>query len=330
MSIADETGALRATSTARVSASVADPPPADLTLEQGRLRLPQKIHAVAIAVVPLIGTVAAIVMAFTVGVSALDMILLAVMYIITMMGISVGYHRLFSHRSFKAATPVRVALAIAGSMAAQGSVVYWVSNHRRHHQYTDVPGDIHSPYVRDEDRLGFLEGFWHSHMGWTFEHKMTNALMFAKDLYRDPVIARVNRLYFLWVFLGLAIPAAIGGALTQSWTGALGGFLWGGLVRMFLCYHFTNGIDSVTHIFGRQQYETGDHSTNNAVWAMPTMGEGWHNNHHAFPSSAVFGLEWWQLDPGAWLLAGLRRLGLVWDVQTPTEAQLAARRRSTT
>ncbi len=297
-----------------------------ITVEQGFLRTPQKIHAMAIAVIPAIGVIAALWLAFTNGVTVTDMVLLAVFYSITMLGISVGYHRLFSHRSFKANNIVRVALGIAGSMAAQGSIVYWVSNHRRHHQYTDKEGDIHSPYVNDEGEMGFAEGFWHSHMGWTFEHKMTNALKFAKDIYRDPVIARVNRMYYVWIFLGLAVPALIGGLVAQSWYGALTGFLWGGLVRMFLCYHFTNGIDSITHIYGNRPFESGDHSTNNVWWALPTMGEGWHNNHHAFPSSAFFGLEKWQLDPGAWMLRGLEKIGWVWDLQKPTDAMIEAKR----
>lgn len=309
---------------AALSAAVPD----DITVEQGPLRTPQKIHALAIVIIPLGGVIAAIALAATNGVTAVDFGLLIVMYSITMLGISVGYHRLFSHRSFKAITPVRAALGIAGSLAAQGSPVYWVSNHRRHHQYTDKPGDIHSPYYKDVEQMGIVQGFWHSHMGWTFGHKMTNALLFAKDLYRDPAIMRVNRLYYLWVFLGLAIPFVIGGALTQTWIGAISGFLWGGLVRIFLCYHFTNGIDSVTHIFGRQVFKTGDYSTNNVWWAMPTMGEGWHNNHHAFPSSAIFGLKWWQIDLGAWLVRGLEKLGWVWNVNVPTPAMIAAHPRA--
>ncbi len=302
--------------------------PDDITVNHAGFRLAQKVHAIALAVVPTIGTAVALWMAFTVGVSTLDLVMLGVFYVFSILGISVGYHRLFSHRAFKANRAVRVILAIAGATAAQGSVVYWVSNHRRHHQYTDKPGDVHSPYVRDPaEEMGFWRGFWHSHMGWTFDHRMTNALKFAKDLYRDPAIARVNRLYFLWVALGLIVPAAIGGLATMSWMGAFTGFLWGGLVRLFLCYHFVNGIDSITHLFGTRPLESGDHSRNNAWWALPTLGEGWHNNHHAFPSSAIFGLEWWQLDPGAWAIRGMEKLGWVWDVHQPTPQMVAAKRR---
>jgi stearoyl-CoA desaturase (delta-9 desaturase) len=157
---------------------------------------------------------------------------------------------------------------------------------------------------------------------------MTNALMYAKDLYRDKTISKVNRLYYVWVFGGLIVPAVIGGLATMSWWGAFTAFLWGGMVRMFLCYHFTNGIDSVTHLFGSSPFPSDDHSRNNSLWAMPTMGEGWHNNHHTFPSSAIFGLEWWQLDPGAWLLYGLQKVGLVWDIQRPSSKMIAEKRQS--
>ena len=289
-----------------------------ITVEQGSLRAFQKVHAVAIVVLPALGLAAAAAAGWRIGISRLDLALFVGMFVVTMMGISVGYHRHFTHRSFRANKPVRVLLAIAGSVAAQGSLSYWVSNHRRHHHYADHPGDIHSPYYAEDRPIGFLRGFWHSHMGWTFNHQMTNPLIFGRDLYRDRTIARVNQLYLLWVFLGLAIPAALGGLLSGSWIGAGTGFLWGGLARMFFCYHFTNAIDSVTHIFGRQSFRTQDHSTNVPWMVLPTMGEGWHNNHHAFPSSAIFGFRWWQVDPGAWLIRALAKLGWAWDVQLPS------------
>ena len=303
-------------------------PHEEVTVEHQEFRLIQKVHAALIVVVPTIGTVLALYLAWQYGVTAVDMVMLFVGYAFTMLGITLGYHRLFSHRSFKAKTWFRVMLAIAGSTAAQGSVVYWVSNHRRHHQYTDLPGDLHSPYVRDEGEMDIVTGFWHSHMGWTFGHRMTNALMFAKDIYRDDAISRANRLYYVWVFGGLIVPALIGGLVSGTLYGAFTGFLWGGLVRVFLAYHFVNGIDSVTHIFGNQPFKSDDHSVNNAVWAVPTLGEGWHNNHHAFPSSAVFGLEWYQVDPGAWVLKALRAFGQVWDIQVPTAEMIAAKRRT--
>jgi stearoyl-CoA desaturase (delta-9 desaturase) len=301
--------------------------PANLTVGQGRFRRAQRIHAVAIAVIPALALLPTAWFAMTYGVSALDLALFAGMYVATILGIGMGYHRLFTHRSFKAIQPVRVALAICGSMAAQGSVVYWVSNHRRHHQYTDLPGDLHSPVIDGTDRLGRWAGFWHSHMGWTFGHALTNPLLFAKDLYHDPAISRINRLYLVWVGLGLALPAALGGLLTGTWTGAVGGLLWGGFVRLFVSYHVSNGIDSVTHMFGTQPFETRDESRNNPLWVLPTLGEGWHNNHHAFPTSASFGLRWWQVDPAWWLIRGLERVGWAWDVKRVSPEMVAEKSR---
>lgn len=297
-----------------------------VVMEQGSLRTPQFIHALAIALLPLVGVAVAVPVTLRAGVSAIDLSLFFGMFVLTILGITVGYHRLFSHRSFEAILPVRVLLGVLGSMAAQGSISYWVSNHRRHHHYADRPGDIHSPYVSGDERIGGLEGFWHAHMGWTFQHQLTNPLVFAKDLYRDRAVATVNRLYLSWVLLGLAIPFAVGGLLTRSWTGALTGLLWGGLVRMFATYHAVNGIDSVTHIFGTRPFETEDESTNNVWMVLPTMGEGWHNNHHAFPSSALFGLRWWQIDPGGLLIRAFEKLGWVRNVQVVSPRAVAEKR----
>jgi stearoyl-CoA desaturase (delta-9 desaturase) len=300
--------------------------PENVTVDGEILKTPQKIHAVAIVLLPTLGLLAAIALAFRYGITAVDLALFAGMSVLTQVGISVGYHRHFSHRAFQATQPVRVLLAVLGSAAAQGSLVYWVSNHRRHHQYTDRPGDLHSPYIEGERPLGKLEGFWHSHMGWTFDHEITNTVVFAKDIYRDRVISRVNGLYLLWVLLGLLIPLVLGGVMTGTALGALTGFLWGGLARVFAIYHVTNSIDSITHIFGSRPFETGDYSTNNAWLALPTLGESWHNNHHAFPYSAIFSLRWWQLDLGSLLIRGLRRVGWAWDVRVPTPAMVEAKR----
>jgi stearoyl-CoA desaturase (delta-9 desaturase) len=305
-----------------------DPADSGITVEQGALRGPQFFHALAIAVLPVAAVALAVPVSMIHGVSAVDLGLLVLMFVVTILGISVGYHRLFSHRSFEATTAVRVLLGVCGSMAAQGSISYWVSNHRRHHHYADKPGDIHSPYFEGPRKLGKLEGFWHAHMGWTFAHQLTNPMVFARDLYQDRVIARVNQLYLYWVLLGLAIPFALGGLVTGSFTGAATGLLWGGLIRLFLTYHFVNGIDSVTHIFGSRPYETRDESTNNVWWVLPTMGEGWHNNHHAFPGSAMFGLHWWQVDPGGLLIRALEKVGWVWSVQAPSPEAVAERARS--
>jgi stearoyl-CoA desaturase (delta-9 desaturase) len=299
-----------------------------ITMEQGKLRTPQFLHAVAIAALPMVSVGLAIAVYLRFGISLLDIGLLLGMFFATILGITAGYHRLFSHRSFEAARPVRVLLGILGSMAAQGSISYWVSNHRRHHHYADRPGDIHSPYFDGPRKLGKVQGFWHSHMGWTFSHQLTNPLVFAKDLYQDATIASVNQFYLTWVLLGLFIPFAIGGLWTGSWFGALTGLLWGGFVRLFLSYHFVNAIDSVTHIFGTRPFGNRDASTNNVWMVVPTLGEGWHNNHHAFPGSAMFSFHWWQIDPGGIVIRALEKVGLVWNVQVPDAKAVAERVRA--
>jgi stearoyl-CoA desaturase (delta-9 desaturase) len=299
-----------------------------ITMEQGKLRTPQFLHALAIAALPFVSVGLAFFVALRFGVSLLDLGLLLGMFVATILGISAGYHRLFSHRSFEAAKPIRIVLGVLGSMAAQGSISYWVSNHRRHHHYADRPGDIHSPYYDGRRKLGKLEGFWHAHMGWTFAHQLTNPMTFARDLYQDRAIAWVNQLYLSWVLLGLLIPFVVGVIWTGSWFGGFTAFLWGGLVRLFLSYHFVNGIDSVTHIFGSRPFENRDESTNNVWMVLPTLGEGWHNNHHAFPGSAMFGLHWWQIDIGGIFIRALEKIGWVWNVQVPTPNAIAERVRT--
>ncbi|NEO43445.1 MAG: acyl-CoA desaturase [Moorea sp. SIO4A3] len=296
-----------------------------ITIKSDRLKIPLLVHALAIALIPLLGSIVAIVMAFKLGVGLVEVGLLVTMYTLTMLGITVGFHRHFSHCSFQAGTAVRVILAILGSMAAQGPLIYWVSNHRRHHQYSDLPGDIHSPYFKQDERLSGLRGLWYSHMGWTFSHGITNTALFAKDLLREPTISKINQLYYLWVLLGLAIPTLLGGLLTGTWMGLISGFLWGGCVRLFLIYHVTNSINSITHLYGSRPFDTREQSTNNIWLAIPTGGEAWHNNHHAFPNSAIFGLKWWQIDLGAWGIRFLEKVGLVSQVKMPKVEMINAK-----
>ena len=252
--------------------------------------------------------------------------LLVSLYILTLVGISVGFHRLFSHSTFQAHVAVKILLAILGSMACQGPLIYWVSNHRRHHQYSDKPGDPHSPYYIEEEAIDPILGLWHAQVGWTFTHEITNTFLFAKDLLRDSVISKVNQLYYFWVLLGLVIPTVLGGILTGTSMGLLSGFLWGGCIRLFLSYHFTNSINSITHLYGKRPFDTKEQSTNNICLAIPTIGEAWHNNHHAFPNSAKFGLQWWQVDLGYWVIRTLEVFGLAWDVKAPTAGMIEAKK----
>jgi stearoyl-CoA desaturase (delta-9 desaturase) len=245
-----------------------------------------------------------------------DLIVLAVTYLLTGIGVTVGFHRLLTHRSFKTSPAMRGTLAALGSAAVEGPVIEWVANHRKHHQFSDQPGDPHSPHVEHGTGWrGALAGLFHAHVGWIFKGEgLASEERYAKDLLSDPVVRFIDRTFLLWVLAGLAFPFALGLALSGSLAGGLTGLLWGGAVRLFLLHHATFSINSLCHFFGRRRFPTGDESRNLSWLALPTLGEAWHNNHHAFPTSARHGLRWWQLDPSAWLISSMERGGLVWDV----------------
>jgi stearoyl-CoA desaturase (delta-9 desaturase) len=245
-----------------------------------------------------------------------DLVVLALTYLLTGLGVTVGFHRLLTHRSFKTSSPMRALLAALGSAAIEGPVIEWVANHRKHHRFSDQAGDPHSPHVdHGSGWRGALGGLFHAHVGWIFKgDALASEARYAKDLLGDPVVRFIDRTFVLWVLAGLAFPFGLGVALTGSIAGGLTGLLWGGAVRMFLVHHATFSINSLCHFFGRRRFTTGDESRNLLWLSLPTLGEAWHNNHHAFPTSARHGLRWWQLDPSAWLIAGMERTGLAWDV----------------
>jgi stearoyl-CoA desaturase (delta-9 desaturase) len=245
-----------------------------------------------------------------------DLAVLATTYVLTGAGITVGFHRLFTHRSFKTTRAMRAVLAVLGSMAVQGSVVEWVATHRKHHDFSDEPGDPHSPHAEQAAGWrGALRGLVHAHVGWMFRGKdMANPRRYARDLLADRDLEFISRTFPLWVAAGLALPFGLGVALTGSIVGGLTGLLWGGLVRIFLLHHATFSINSLCHFFGRRTFATADESRNLAWLAPVTFGEAWHNNHHAFPTSARHGLGPHQVDPGAWLITALERCHLAWDV----------------
>jgi stearoyl-CoA desaturase (Delta-9 desaturase) len=245
-----------------------------------------------------------------------DVAVLALVYMLTALGVTVGFHRLLTHRSFKTSAPLRGLLAALGSAAVQGPVIEWVANHRKHHRFSDQPGDPHSPHVGHAGGWrGALAGLYHAHVGWILEgDALADRERYARDLLADPVVSFVDRTFLVWVLAGLALPFALGVALSGTVVGGLSALLWGGAVRMFLLHHATFSINSLCHFFGRRRFATGDESRNLQWLALPTLGEAWHNNHHAFPTSARHGLRWWQLDPSAWLIAALAKLGLAWDV----------------
>jgi stearoyl-CoA desaturase (delta-9 desaturase) len=245
-----------------------------------------------------------------------DLVNLAVSYVVIGCGITVGFHRLFTHRSFKTGRPIRMMFAILGSAAAEGPVVDWVATHRKHHRYSDIEGDPHSPHVgHGSGWRGALAGFFHAHIGWVFsDMEVADEEIYAKDLLADPWIKFVDRTFVLWVVAGLGFSFGLGVALTGSVTGGLLGLLWGGAARIFFLHHSTFSINSVCHFFGRKDFDTHDESRNVPWLAIPTWGEAWHNNHHAFPTSYRHGLSRWQIDPSAAMIRVLELTGLAWDV----------------
>jgi len=245
-----------------------------------------------------------------------DLLILAVTYVGIGTGVTVGFHRLLTHRSFKTYSPIRAAFAALGSAAAEGPVIDWVATHRKHHQYSDIEGDPHSPHVGHGSGFsGAFRGLVHAHIGWVFsDMEVADERRYAKDLLADPWVRFVDRTFVLWVVLGLAFAFGLGVALTGTVAGGLIGLLWGGAARIFFCHHATFSINSVCHFFGRRDFQTSDESRNVPWLAIATWGESWHNNHHAFPSSYRHGLRRWQIDPAAGIIRLMERLGLAWDV----------------
>ena len=289
----------------------------------------QRLSILLIVTLPLVGVGAALWYGWGRGVSAVDVGLLVGFYAFTGLGITVGFHRLLTHQSFRVPQWVRVLFAVAGSMAIQGAVIDWVATHRRHHAYSDRPGDPHSPHVDFEDGFrGLLKGLWFSHTGWLFSPETTVQEAWAPDLLKDRAIVRVNRA-FPWLLLAtFALPAVLGGLLTMSFAGALTGFLWGGLVRIFLLHHVTWSINSICHVFGTRPWAAHDESRNNPVMALLGFGEGWHNGHHAFPASARHGLRWWEFDISWVVIRTMQVLRLARDIKLPTTTQLERRTRT--
>jgi stearoyl-CoA desaturase (delta-9 desaturase) len=257
-----------------------------------------------------------------------DLIVFAIMYVATGLGITVGFHRLFTHRAFKTTRGVRFLLAALGSAAIEGPVIAWVADHRKHHAFSDQPGDPHSPHVDHGHGItGALRGLAHAHVGWLFIHTHRGLKSrYAPDLIKDPVVAYVNRTFVWWVAAGLVVPFALGALIGGSWSAGLTGLLWGGLVRILVLHHVTYSINSLCHFFGKRHFETDDESRNLA-WLVPlSFGEAWHNGHHAFPTSARHGLGRRQWDPSAMVISGLEKAGLAWDVVRISPDRLDAKR----
>ncbi len=287
----------------------------------------EKIATMAAVTLPFAALGVSIYLLWGVAFSWVYLALLVGMYVLTAIGITIGYHRLFTHRAFAAPKPVVAVLAILGSMAAEGSVLDWVAYHRRHHQHSDSADDPHSPHLHGEGAWAVFKGFWHAHMGWFFSQNPKGLDRYVGDLKTDPVIRFVSKTFFLWVAVGLLIPAVIGGLVTQSWMGVLLGMLWGGGVRLFLVHHVTWSINSVCHLWGSRPFKSQDESRNNAVFGILGLGEGWHNNHHAFPTSARHGLRWWEIDVSYWLIVAMSWVGLARQIRVPSAERMAEKRR---
>ncbi len=284
-----------------------------LVIENTRMHI---ILAVVLAVVPLALVIYAGVLAWQKSLHWQDLVVLAVCYVPVGLGVTVGWHRLFTHRSFKTGPVLRGILGALGSASVEGPMTHWVAVHRKHHAFADEAGDPHSPHVDHEGGvLGSLRGLVHAHIGWLFLHTQRPTMQrYAPDLVDDPVASFVTRWTLLWIAIGLLVPFGLGLALTGSVAGGLTGLLWGGAVRIFLLHHVTYSINSLCHVFGRRRFATDDESRNLAWLAPLSFGEAWHNNHHAFPTSAAHGLGGRELDLSALVIGGFERLGWAWDV----------------
>jgi len=251
-------------------------------------------------------------------VTGIDIFVFFLMYFLTAIGITIGYHRYFTHRAFKCKPWFQVLLAILGGMAGQGTLLDWVATHRHHHQQTDQIGDPHSPNTNlTSPTMSKFRAFWHAHLGWILQNVPQSYNQYAFDWLNNPLTFKLSRWYLLWQALGLLLPGIITGLWTQSVNGLFMGILWGGFVRMCVVQHLTYSINSFCHMMGKRTYNTPDLSRNNWVFGLFSFGEGWHNNHHAFPTSVRQGFTWWQIDISYYIIIFLSKLGIVWDIKLP-------------
>jgi stearoyl-CoA desaturase (Delta-9 desaturase) len=289
----------------------------------GRRPRGEQLLVYVFVVLPMLALAAAVPMAWGWGLSWLDLGLAFGFYLLSGFGVTVGLHRYFTHRAFTANRRLRIGLAIAGSTALQGDVITWVADHRRHHAYSDKVGDPHSPWLFGTTPAAVAKGFWHAHVGWLFVRDRTNPARFTPDLLADRDIVRISRLFPLWTAASLLAPAVIGGLVTLSWWGAVTAFVWAGLVRAAVLHHITWSVNSICHMVGAQPFVTRDRARN--VWplAIASLGESWHNLHHADPTCARHGVRRGQVDPSARVIWLFEKFGWARDVRWPTPARLA-------
>ncbi|MET7419547.1 acyl-CoA desaturase [Dactylosporangium sp. NPDC005555] len=290
--------------------------------------LPAQVAVYAFVIVPFLALVTAVPFAWGWGLTWLDVALAAAFYTVTCLGATVGFHRYFTHGAFKARRWLRIALAVTGSMAVQGPILHWVADHRRHHAFADKEGDPHSPWLFGTGPAALVRGFWHAHLGWVLDRDLTNQQRFIPDLLADRDIRLVHRLFGPLTVVTLALPAVIGGLVTWSLWGAVTAFFWAGLVRVTALHHVTWSVNSVCHMIGERPFAARDRSANFWPLAILSMGESWHNLHHADPTSARHGVLRGQIDISAALIRLFEKAGWAWDVRWPTPSRLARLQRA--
>ncbi|MFF1611014.1 acyl-CoA desaturase [Amycolatopsis sp. NPDC058278] len=298
--------------------------PAPKPVLDGKQTIPELITIRTFLLVPFLALAVAVPVFWGWGVSWLDLTIGGAFFLVSTLGVTVGYHRYFTHGSFRAKRALRIALAIAGGLAAQGPVIGWVADHRRHHAFSDREGDPHSPWLFGTSPVALARGFWHAHMGWLFGRDKTNVDRFAPDLAADRDLRVVDRLFPVWVLVSLLLPPLLGGLITLSWWGALTAFLWAGLARISFQHHVTWSVNSICHMIGERPFASRDRSANFWPLAILSMGESWHNTHHADPTSARHGAQRGQIDISARVIWAFEKLGWAWNVRWPTPKRLAA------
>jgi stearoyl-CoA desaturase (delta-9 desaturase) len=306
--------------------AVAAPPRSPKPLTADRKNRVEQLLLYVIVIVPFLALAGAVAVAWGWGLSWVDAGLALAFYLISGLGVTVGFHRYFTHGGFKAKRWLRVGMAVAGSLAIEGGVIRWVADHRRHHAFSDREGDPHSPWRFGESAPALLKGLWFAHIGWLFDIEHTNQERFTPDLLADPDLVKVERAFNKLIVVSLVTPAVLGGLITWSWTGALSAFFWASLVRVGLLHHVTWSINSICHAIGERPFAARDKSANFWPLAILSFGESWHNSHHADPTMARHGVLRGQIDISARLIAVFERLGWVWDVKWPTPERIAARR----
>lgn len=315
--------------TSRTAAPTTTPTGAPEDVAPERKHTGEQVTLALFIAIPFLALLAAVPVAWGWGLGWRDVVIALVMYAVSGHGITVGFHRYFTHGSFKAKRGLKVALAVAGSLAIQGPVVRWVADHRRHHAFSDREGDPHSPWRYGETVPALIKGLWWAHTGWLFDVEQTPRTKYAPDLLADRDIQRVDKAFPFLVGASMLAPAIIGGLWSMSWTGALTAFFWASLVRVSLLHHVTWSINSICHAMGERPFRSRDRSGN--VWwlAVLSMGESWHNLHHADPTCARHGVERGQVDSSARIIWALEKLGWAHDVRWPVSKRIDARRLAT-